>query len=310
MLLEIKNLVKRYDEFLAVDNVSFSIKEGEILGLLGPNGAGKTTIINCIIGLNNIDSGSIKVFGKDLKSNELSIKKSIGLVTQKISLYYDLNAYDNVMYFGGIYGLRGKYLKECAEEILNFVGLWGDRKKSPEAFSGGMLRRLNIACGIVHKPKLIIMDEPTAGIDPKSRSHILGGIEKLNKEGVTVIYTSHYMEEVERLCSNIIILDQGRIIAKGTKDELKSMVSTEEKVRIKTSSLNYTMIDKIKQIYGVKECNINEEYIDIISKKESKNLGKIIDMLVGSGIEIMDIAIDKPNIETVFLTLTGRSLRN
>ncbi|MCD2346841.1 ABC transporter ATP-binding protein [Clostridium guangxiense] len=310
MLLEIKNLVKRYDEFLAVDNVSFSIKEGEILGLLGPNGAGKTTIINCIIGLNNIDSGSIKVFGKDLKSNELSIKKSIGLVTQKISLYYDLNAYDNVMYFGGIYGLRGKYLKECAEEILNFVGLWGDRKKSPEAFSGGMLRRLNIACGIVHKPKLIIMDEPTAGIDPKSRSHILGGIEKLNKEGVTVIYTSHYMEEVERLCSNIIILDQGRIIAKGNKDELKSMVSTEEKVRIKTSSLNYTMIDKIKQIYGVKECNINEEYIDIISKKGSKNLGKIIDMLVGSGIEIMDIAIDKPNIETVFLTLTGRSLRN
>lgn len=310
MLLEIKNLVKRYDEFLAVDNVSFSIKEGEILGLLGPNGAGKTTIINCIIGLNKIDSGSIKVFGKDLKTNELDIKKRIGIVTQNISLYYDLNAYDNVMYFGGIYGLRGKYLKECVEEALNFVGLWEDRKKSPEAFSGGMLRRLNIACGIVHRPKLIILDEPTAGIDPQSRSHILAGIERLNREGASVIYTSHYMEEVERLCKNVIILDQGRIIAKGTKDELKNMVSTEEKVRIKPSSLNYTVIDNIKQVYGVKECNIDEEYINIISKKGSKNLGKIIDMLVNDGIEIEDIAIDKPNIETVFLTLTGRSLRN
>jgi ABC-2 type transport system ATP-binding protein len=310
MLLEIKNLVKRYDEFLAVDNVSFSIKEGEILGLLGPNGAGKTTIINCIIGLNKIDSGSIKVFGRDLKANELDIKKHIGIVTQNISLYYDLNAYDNVMYFGGIYGLRGKYLKERVEETLNFVGLWEDRKKSPEAFSGGMLRRLNIACGIVHRPKLIIMDEPTAGIDPQSRSHILGGIEKLNREGASVIYTSHYMEEVERLCKNIIILDQGRIIAKGTKDELKSMVSTEEKVRIKPSSLNYTVVDKIKQVYGVKECNIDEEYINVISKKGSKNLGKMIDMLVNDGIEIEDISIDKPNIETVFLTLTGRTLRN
>lgn len=310
MLLEIKNLVKRYDEFLAVDNVSFNIKEGEILGLLGPNGAGKTTIINCIIGLNKIDSGSIKVFGKNLKTNELSIKKYIGIVTQNITVYNDLNAYDNVMYFGGIYGLRGKKLKEYVEEALNFCGLWEDRKKSPEAFSGGMLRRLNIACGIVHKPKLIIMDEPTAGIDPKSRSHILEGIEKLNKEGVSVIYTSHYMEEVERLCKNIIIIDQGRIIAKGTKDELKNMISTEEKVRIKTESLNYTIINKIKQVYGVKECNINEDYIDIVSAKGSKNLGKIIDMLVNQGIEIMDILIDKPNIETVFLTLTGRSLGN
>ncbi|MFL0250156.1 ABC transporter ATP-binding protein [Clostridium neuense] len=310
MLLEIKNLVKRYDEFLAVDNVSFSVKEGEILGLLGPNGAGKTTIINCLIGLKSIDSGDIKVFGKELKTNELDIKKHIGIVTQNISIYYDLNAYDNVMYFGGIYGLRGKYLRECVEEALNFCGLWEERKKSPKAFSGGMLRRLNIACGIVHKPKLIIMDEPTAGIDPQSRSHIIQGIEELNRKGTSVIYTSHYMEEVERLCNHIIILDHGRIIARGTKDELKSMISTEEKVRIKVSSLNYTIVDKIKQIYGVKECSINEEYIYIISKKDSKNLGKIIDMLVTDGIEIMDIDIDKPNIETVFLTLTGRTLRN
>lgn len=310
MLLEIKNLVKRYDDFLVVDNVDLNIKEGDIFGLLGPNGAGKTTIINCIIGLNKIDSGEIKIFGKDIKKNEIEIKKSIGIIPQNVSLYYDLSAYDNVMYYAGIYGLRGKYLKECAEEALNFAGLWEVRKQFPAKFSGGMQRRLNIACGIAHKPKLIIMDEPTAGIDPQSRSHILDGAQRLNKEGATIIYTSHYMEEVERICKDIAILDHGRVIAAGTKDELKSLVSTEEKVRLKTASLNYTMLNKIKEIYGVKECTINGEYIDIISSKDSKNLGKIIDMIVNSGIEILDIVIDKPSIENVFLTLTGRSLRD
>ena len=233
MILEINNLIKRYNDFLAVDNLSLSIKEGKILGLLGPNGAGKTTIINCIIGLNKIDSGNIKIFGKDLKQNEINIKKDIGIVTQNISLYYDLNAYDNLMYFGGIYGLRSKRLKEAVEDALNFTGLWEEKDKFPSKFSGGMLRRLNIACGIVHKPKLIIMDEPTASIDPQSRSHILDGVEKLNKEGATIIYTSHYMEEIERICTDIAILDHGRIIARGSKEELKSMVASHEKVKIK-----------------------------------------------------------------------------
>lgn len=310
MILEINNLIKRYGDFLAVDNISLSIEEGEIFGLLGPNGAGKTTIINCLIGLNNIDSGSIKIFGQDLKEHELSIKRDIGIVTQNISLYEDLSAQDNLMYFGGIYGLRGKVLKECAEEALNFAGLWDERKKFPTEFSGGMLRRLNIACGIVHKPKLIIMDEPTASIDPQSRSHILEGVLKLNEAGATIIYTTQYMEEIERLCTDIAILDHGRIIARGNKDELKSMVSVEEKVRIKLETLNYTIVDKIKAIYGVKECNVSENYIDIISSKGSKNLGTIIDLIVNSNIEILDINIEKPSIEAVFLTLTGRTLRH
>lgn len=309
-ILEIKNLIKRYEEFLAVDNVNLSIKEGEIFGLLGPNGAGKTTIINCIIGLNRIDSGNIFVFGKDIKKHELDIKKHIGIVTQNVSVYDDLSAYDNLMYFGGIYGLKGKYLKECVYDALNFSGLFEERKKFPNEFSGGMLRRLNIACGIVHHPKLIIMDEPTASIDPQSRSHILDGIEKLNKDGATIIYTSHYMEEVERLCTDIAIMDHGRIIAHGNKDELKSMVSTEENVKIKLSSINYTLIDKIKAIYGVKECNIDGNKAHIISSKGSKNLGTIIDLIVNSGIEILDINIEKPTIENVFLALTGRTLRN
>jgi ABC-2 type transport system ATP-binding protein len=310
MILEIKNLIKRYEDFLAVDNVSLSIKEGEIFGLLGPNGAGKTTIINCIIGLNKIDSGSIKVFDKDIKDHELSVKRDIGIVTQNVSLHYDLSAYDNLMYFGGIYGLRGKLLKESVEEALNFAGLWEERKRFPDEFSGGMLRRLNIACGIVHHPKLIIMDEPTASIDPQSRSHILDGVEKLNKAGATIIYTTHYMEEIERICTDIAILDHGRIIAHGNKDELKNMVSSEEKVKIQLSGLNYTIVESIKTLYGVKECNVYENYINIISNKGSKNLGKIIDLVVESGFEIIDISIEKPTIEGVFLTLTGRNLRN
>ncbi|SMC25340.1 ABC-2 type transport system ATP-binding protein [Clostridium acidisoli DSM 12555] len=310
MILEIKNLIKRYGDFLAVDNVSLSIKEGEILGLLGPNGAGKTTIINCIIGLNKIDSGSIKVFGEDLKENEINIKRQIGIVTQNISLYNDLNAYDNVMYFASIYGLKGKLIKESVDEVLNYVGLFEERKKFPDEFSGGMLRRLNIACGIVHHPRLVIMDEPTAGIDPQSRSRILDGVEKLAKAGTTIVYTSHYMEEIERICTDIAIIDQGRIIAHGNKEELKNIISAEEKVRIKVSALNYTIVEKIKSMYGVKECNLYENVIDIISTKGSKNLGKIIDVIVQSGIEIMDIDIQKPTIEDVFLTLTGRNLRN
>jgi ABC-2 type transport system ATP-binding protein len=310
MILEISNLIKRYGDFLAIDNLTFSIKEGEIFGLLGPNGAGKTTILNCIIGLNKVDSGTIKVFDKDLREHEILIKRDIGIVTQNISVYKDLNAYDNLMYFGGIYGLKGKALKQAVEEALRFAGLWEERKRLPDEFSGGMLRRLNIACGIVHKPKLIIMDEPTVGIDPQSREHILDGIEKLSKAGATIIYTSHYMDEVERICTDIAILDHGRIIARGNKDDLKSMVSIEEKVKIKVAALNYTIIDKIKQVYGVKECSITEGYIYIISNKGSKNLGKIIDLIVNSGNEILDITIEKPSIEAVFLTLTGRMLRD
>ncbi|MDD3223898.1 MAG: ABC transporter ATP-binding protein [Clostridium sp.] len=310
MILEIRNLIKRYGDFLAVDNVSMSIEKGEILGIIGPNGAGKSTIINCIIGTKKIDSGNIKIFEKDMKSDDIYIKKNMGVVPQDISVYDDLSAYDNVMYFGKLYGLKGKHLEECVEDALNFSALWDNRKSFPNTFSKGMRRRLNIACGIVHKPKLIIMDEPTESIDPKSRSHILEGIEKLNREGATIIYTSHYMAEVERICKDIVIIDHGRVIAKGDKDELKSMVAVEEKIKIKLAQLNYNIVEKLNDVYGVEECSIDGEYVYIISKKGSKNLGKIIDLIVNYGIEILDINIEKPSIEDVFLTLTGRTLKN
>lgn len=310
MIVEINNLVKRYKDFIAVDNLSLSIKEGEIFGLLGPNGAGKTTTINTILGLSKKDSGEVRIFGKSMDKNEEEIKKSIGVVPQNIAVFNDLTAYENVEFFGRLYGLRGKLLKERVEEALEFTGLLDRKKDYPGKYSGGMQRRLNIACAIVHKPKLIIMDEPTVGIDPQSRNHILNSVKKLNESGSTVIYTSHYMEEIEELCTDITIMDNGKVIAKGTKDDLKSLVSLEEKLTLTLSSVNFTMVDEIKKISGVKDCIALDRNITVISKKDCRNLSRIIDAVNSSNSEILGIDVEKPSLEGVFLTLTGRKLRD
>lgn len=310
MVVEIKNLVKRYKENLAVDNANFIIKEGEIFGLLGPNGAGKTTTINAIIGLTKVDSGEIRIFGKSMETSESEIKKNIGVVPQEIAIFDDLTALENITFFGKLYGLRDGILKERVEEALNFTGLWDKRKELPSKYSGGMKRRLNIACAIVHQPKLIIMDEPTVGIDPQSRNHILQSVRELNKNGSTIIYTSHYMEEVEELCNYITIMDHGRVIANGTKDELKTLIAFEEKVVIDLSSINYTIVDNIKKAAGVKDCVINGKQMKVISQKNSKNLSRIIDIISEGDSEILSINVEKPTLEGVFLTLTGRSLRD
>ena len=228
MLIEIKNLSKSYKEFKAVDIKELSIKEGEIFGFLGPNGAGKTTTISILSGLYSKYDGEIKIFDKTLKENEIFIKKNLGVVPQDLALIDDLTAEENVKFFGELYGLRGNKLKNAVKETLEFVGLWDRKKDFPPKFSGGMKRRLNIACAIVHKPKLIIFDEPTVGIDPQSRNKILETIKELNKQGSTIIYTSHYMEEVDSICSDICIIDHGKIIARGTNDELEALVSHED----------------------------------------------------------------------------------
>ncbi|GFZ33271.1 antibiotic ABC transporter ATP-binding protein [Clostridium zeae] len=310
MIVEINNLVKRYKDFIAVDNLSLSIKEGEIFGLLGPNGAGKTTTINTILGLSKIDSGEVKIFGKSLDKDEMEIKRNIGIVPQNIAIFNDLKAYENVEFFGKLYGLRGSILKSRVEEALEFTGLLDRKKDYPDKYSGGMQRRLNIACAIVHKPKLIIMDEPTVGIDPQSRNHILDSVRQLNKSGSTVIYTSHYMEEIEELCSDITIMDRGKVIAKGTKDELKSLIDVDEKVTVTLSNVNYTMIEQIKRISGVMDCVLEDRKLTVISQKGSKNLSRIIDSINNSSSEIVGIDVDKPSLEGVFLTLTGRKLRD
>lgn len=228
MIIEIKNLVKNYKDFKAVDIKELNIKEGESFGFLGPNGAGKTTTISILSGLYSKYSGEVKIFGKNIKSDPVFIKKNLGVVPQDLALIDDLTAEENVKFFGELYGLRGKQLKEAVKETLEFVGLWDRRKDFPPKFSGGMKRRLNIACAIVHKPKLIIFDEPTVGIDPQSRNNILETIKKLNEQGSTIIYTSHYMEEVDAICSDICIIDHGQIIEKGTNDELKALVKHQD----------------------------------------------------------------------------------
>ncbi|MDF2675236.1 MAG: transporter ATP-binding protein [Clostridiales bacterium] len=310
MVVEIKNLVKRYKENLAVDNANFIIKEGEIFGLLGPNGAGKTTTINAIIGLTKVDSGEIRIFNKSMETSEGEIKKNIGVVPQEIAIFEDLTAIENITFFGKLYGLRDGILKSRVEEALNFTGLWDKRKELPSKYSGGMKRRLNIACAIVHQPKLIIMDEPTVGIDPQSRNHILQSVKELNKNGSTIIYTSHYMEEVEEICNYITIMDHGRVIANGTKDELKALIAFEEKVVIDLSSVNFTIVDNIKKVSGVKDCTVDGKQMKVISQKDSKNLSRIIDVISEGESEILSINVEKPTLEGVFLTLTGRSLRD
>lgn len=248
MLLEIRDLIKRYNDFLALDHVNLSVAEGEIFGLLGPNGAGKTTTISILSGLTRPNGGEVKFMGKDITRHEMEVKQEIGVVPQEIALFEDLNAYENLDYFGRLYGLKGQVLKDRIAESLEFVGLSDRSKDLPKKFSGGMKRRLNIAAAIMHRPKLIIMDEPTVGIDPQSRNHILESIKELNRLGSTIIYTSHYMEEVEAICSRIAIVDHGRVIAQGTKEELTTLVASEEKVVLELTSVNFTMVDDIKKL--------------------------------------------------------------
>ena len=224
-ILKVKELEKSYGERKAVKGISFNVKSGEILGFLGPNGAGKSTSINIMATVVNCDKGSIFFSDKDVKSDENYFKQNLGVVPQDIAVFTDLSAYDNVKFFCSLYGFKGKELKQNVEEALNFVGLWDRRKDLPSKFSGGMKRRLNIACAIAHKPKLLIMDEPTVGIDTQSRNNILETVKKLNRDGTTIIYTSHYMEEVESICTKLIIMDEGTIVEEGTTEELKNKYS-------------------------------------------------------------------------------------
>ncbi|GAA0126324.1 ABC transporter ATP-binding protein [Clostridium senegalense] len=307
--IEIQNLTKRYKDFLAVDNISLSIEEGEIYGLLGPNGAGKSTTINIICGILNSSYGEIKILGETLSIKDKSARKYLGLVPQQVALYNEYSAYENVKFFGSLYGLKGNELEECVKKALEFTGLLDMKDKRASDFSGGMLRRLNIACGIVHNPKIVIMDEPTVGIDPQSRNHILQSVKKLNEKGTTVIYTTHYMEEVEEICSKIAIMDNGKVIVEGSKEELKSIVSDKKSLILRID--NFETIDEkeIKNIKGVTDVIIDENEITINTEKEINNLDKIINYFTTNKIEIRDIGYEDINLETVFLSLTGRRLR-
>lgn len=309
-VLEIRGLTKKFGDFIAVDNMSLTIREGEIFGFLGSNGAGKSTTINMISSLLRPTSGEIRILEKDIMKHSRFAKMNLGVVPQDLAIYGDMTAYENVSFFAGLYGLRGAELKERTEEALMFVGLSDKAKSFPKNFSGGMKRRLNIACAIAHKPKLIIMDEPTVGIDPQSRNYILTSVRKLNESGCTIIYTSHYMEEVEEICSRIAIVDHGKIIAEGTKEQLKSTVTDVKDIRIELKSAQGGESEGLKAIPGVRNALQDEQVIRIQSDAAVDNLNRILKQLMDNGKEIRAVEEQEPNLETVFLTLTGRNLRD
>ena len=309
-VIEVKNLTKEYKKLKAVNDLSFDVYEGEILGLLGPNGSGKSTTINCILALLNYQKGTIKIFDKLMNPTSYDLKRNIGVIFQDIAIFDELNVYDNIDYFCGLYISDKNIRKKYVMDAINLVGLEDFKKFYPKELSGGLLRRLNIACGIAHKPKLIFLDEPTVAVDPQSRNNILDGIKKLREMGATIIYTTHYMEEVEVLCDRIIILDKGSILAEGTSDELKNLTKVEEKVTVEVSELKDKYLEEIKKLKNVDNATYTNNNLVIVYKKGKNNLQILIDYLNSKKIKYNKIFSERPTLNDVFLELTGKELRD
>lgn len=309
-LVQIKDVVKRYGDKVSVDHLNLRIEEGEIFGLLGPNGAGKSTTIKMLSGLLKIDKGTIEVDGYSVAKNPIEVKRRIGLVPQELAIYDLLTARENVTYFARLYGLRGMLLEERVKESLAFVGLEDRGDEQPKTFSGGMKRRLNIACAITHRPKLIIMDEPTVGIDPQSRNHILESVRKLNGLGSTVIYTSHYMEEVEAISSRVGILDHGHLIACGTSAELRRELSEEEKLVMTVEGFSAEAMEELRRHPGIRRVHAEDGQLDIGLESSQVVLQDILFILSQHQVSIQSLQRIEPDLEQLFLSLTGRTLRD
>lgn len=307
-MLEIKKISKEYGDMIAVNDIDLEVNKGEIFGILGPNGAGKSTLIGMICGLIKRTSGQIIYEEKETKTRKF--KENIGIVPQDFALYWDLTAEENIEFFCSLYGFRGADLKARVNKVLDFVGLTDVRSKKASEFSGGMKRRLNIACAIAHSPKLIIMDEPTVGIDPQSRNHILKSVLKLRDEGATVIYTSHYMQEVDEICDRIAIVDKGNVIAEGTSEELKNLIGNKRIFNIKVKEKINGFEDKLLEITGIEKVVNSENEYKISTIKNSNLLTKIIETTLSLGGEISNIENSEPTLENVFLALTGKKLRD
>ena len=309
-IVEVKNLTKEYNKVKAVDDLSFEVYEGEILGLLGPNGSGKSTTMNCILSLLNYSKGKIKIFGKDMSPDSYDIKSKIGVIFQDVAVFNELTVYENIDYFCGLYIEDKETRKKYVDEAINLVGLESFEKHYPKQLSGGLLRRLNIACGIAHKPKLIFLDEPTVAVDPQSRNNILDGIKKLRDDGATIVYTTHYMEEVEILCDRVIILDKGKILASGTCNELKALANIEEKVTVEGLELNPKIMEEISKLKNVDDVIYSERTLLITFKKGKNNLVDIIEYLKDNKVNYNKIFSERPTLNDVFLELTGKELRD
>lgn len=310
IIVEAADLVKRFGDLAAVDHVSFGIETGEVFGLLGPNGAGKTTTISMISCLIEPTAGDATVDGHSVRTEPTEVKRVLGVVPQEVALYPTLTAAENLAFWGRMYGLSGHDLKAAVHEALELAGLEDRAKERVEKYSGGMKRRVNIAAGILHKPKVLLMDEPTVGIDPQSRNHILETVKDLNAAGMTVLYTSHYMEEVEYLCDRIAIMDHGKIIAMGTLNELRDIVGSMDVVDVKVGEIGESVLEKVRSIPGVHKVTPADGALQVLTLSSGSIMGRLVAALESEGSHVTSITVTEPNLESVFLHLTGKSLRD
>ena len=309
-MIHIENLVKRYGDLVALNHLNLDIHEGEIFGLLGPNGSGKTTAINCLLSLLKYDKGTIEIFGQPMTPDNYQAKQQIGIVLQNVAVFDELAVYENIDYFCGLYVSDKKKRKKLVDDAVRFVGLEDYCKMRPKKLSGGLLRRLNIACGIAHKPRLIIMDEPTVAVDPQSRNKILEGIQKLNVQGSTIIYTSHYMEEIEQICTRIAIMDHGRVIASGTSEELKKMIKTGETITVEAIFLEEKHLQDIRSLPHVFDLHYENQILILRCTGAQHNLIRLLNYLQSQDITFGRVFSELPTLNDVFLEITGKQLRD
>ncbi|MDI9461030.1 MAG: ATP-binding cassette domain-containing protein [Saccharofermentanales bacterium] len=310
MVIKVDNLVKEFKEIRALDSFNLELRKGEILGLIGPNGSGKTTLLLCILGIYSFGKGDIKVLGQELKPNSYDIKRKIGYIPQDLALFDELTVYENIDYFCGLYVRDSKKRKELVKKAIEFVGLEKFEKFVPSKLSGGLVRRLNIACGIAHEPELIFLDEPTVAVDAQSRSFILEGIKELNRKGASVIYTSHYLEEVEDLCDRIAIIDQGRNIITGTNEELRDSIITTEIIKFTLLEENVDILKDLRNLSHVIDVTIKDFEYTVKFDNPKSNIGDIVKFLKDKGLTYLKLYTEIPSLNDVFIELTGKELRD
>jgi ABC-2 type transport system ATP-binding protein len=307
---EVKNLHKNFGELKAVDGVSFEVEKGEIFSLLGPNGAGKTTTISMLSCLLRPDEGDALVMGHSIRSEQMEVKSVLGVVPQEIALYEDLSARENLSFWGKMYGLRGAALKKRVDEVLEIIGLADRAKEFVKKYSGGMKRRVNIGLALLHKPQVIYMDEPTVGIDPQSRRNILDSVVALKDQGMTVLYTTHYMEEAQELSDHIAIMDSGKLIAYGTNEELVRIVGQMDRITLTVNTDSGRVLEAWKKVPGVKQVTAEEGILTVLADDSNLVLPRLFETATAQGARITSVAILEPNLEAVFLHLTGKALRD
>lgn len=308
--VSVHGLVKRYGDVLALDYFDLDVRQGEIFGLLGPNGSGKTTAINCILALLTYDAGQVDVFGLPMTPTSYALKRRIGVVPQEVAVFYELTVEENIDYFCSLYVPEKRTRTPMVDEAIAFVGLDDYRRFRPGKLSGGLLRRLNIACGIAHRPDLIFFDEPTVAVDPQSRNAILEGIQNMNRQGSTVVYTSHYMEEVEEICTRIMIMDHGQALATGTNAELKAMIGTGEKIQIDVPELDEATLARLDALPHVTRTLYREGTLELACQNGTHNVSDVLAVLQRDGAQFGRIYAEPPTLNDVFLEITGTELRD